>query len=76
MLKSVKITDDELKFIAETRNEGCKEGAHTKISEGKPLPNGRSYSYCCNCLWAELEDCEDMKIGKVTTYPGTTLGGF
>ena len=82
MLKSVKITEEEIAFIAETRNEACVKGDHLKLSSGrdaKLLPNGRAYLYCANCLWAELASCgddHDLKIGKLTTFPGTHLGGF
>lgn len=82
MLKSVKITDEELAVIAKTRNEACEKGDHLKLSSGrdaKLLPNGRDYVYCANCLWAELLPCDDgWKIGELTTFPGTTLrtGGF
>jgi hypothetical protein len=79
-LKTCKITDEELAVIAETRNKDCAEGHHLKLSSGrdaKLLPNGRSYVYCANCLWAELEPCDDdLKIGKLQTFPGTTLRGF
>jgi hypothetical protein len=67
------ITSDELGLITKTRNKDCKQDIHLKMSNGKPLPNGRQYVYCRNCLWAELAVIKDLSIGKITFTPGTTL---
>jgi len=67
-LRNHKVTVSELQVIADLRNKNCKQGKHLKLT-GESLPNGRNYIFCLNCLWAELVDCQDLKIGKDNNQP-------
>lgn len=50
------LTTEELLLIQQHRNGNCQKGIHTIRSD--EAPNGRCYTYCCNCEWVKLQELD------------------